>query len=152
MEVDGGIPGGIGGLPRLRLPLLKALQAGPGLPLRPIDREVFVREQAGFPVVEAENGRDALQQVAVRKPRLILLDLLMPDMDGFEFVAKLRREPGCLRIPIVVVTGKDLTADDRARLNGGVSRILQKGSDDRTDLTDEIRRLIGTRLQTGGES
>jgi CheY-like chemotaxis protein len=61
-------------------------------------------------------------------------------------------EPGCLAIPVVVVTGKDLTADDRARLNGGVSRILQKGSDDRTDLMDEIRRLIGARLQTGRES
>ncbi len=90
-----------------------------------------------------------MQQIGAKKPRLILLDLQMPDMDGFEFVAKLRLEPGCQTIPIVVVTAKDLTADDRARLNGGVSRILQKGSHDRTDLMDEIRRLIGTRLQTG---
>ena len=117
----------------------------------PMARDMMRRgvEQAGFTVVEAENGRDALQQIGARKPRLILLDLLMPDMDGFEFVAKLRLEPGCRAIPIVVVTAKDLTADDRARLNGGVSRILQKGSHDRTDLMDEIRRLIGTRLQTG---
>ena len=117
----------------------------------PMARDMMRRgvEEAGFTVVEAENGLDALQQVAARKPRLILLDLLMPDMDGFEFVAQLRLEPGCRAIPIVVVTAKDLTADDRARLNGGVARILQKGSADRTDLMDEIRRLIGTRLQTG---
>ena len=120
----------------------------------PMARDMMRRgvEQTGFAVVEAESGRDALERIAARKPRLILLDLLMPDMDGFEFVAQLRLEPGCRAIPIVVVTAKDLTVADRARLNGSVSRILQKGSHVRTDLMDEIRRLIGTRLQRGSAS
>src|SRR6185295_13363180 len=90
------------------------------------DRPVLVLERAGFAVVEAETGRVALDRVREQPPGLILLDLMMPEMDGFEFLAELRRQTGGRGIPVVVVTAKDLTPADHERLNGQVQRILQK--------------------------
>ncbi len=101
-------------------------------------------EADGWSVAEAENGRVALQRVAERMPSLILLDLMMPEMDGFEFVAELRKKPEWTGIPVVVVTAKDVTDEDRARLDGQVKRIVQKGGLSREDLAREIRRLAGT--------
>ena len=63
-------------------------------------------------------------------------------MDGFEFLAALREEPAYHDIPVVVVTAMDLTADDRARLNGHVEKIVQKGAYERDQLLAEVRALI----------
>ncbi|MCL4818816.1 MAG: response regulator [Vicinamibacteria bacterium] len=101
-------------------------------------------EADGWSVAEAENGRVALERVAERMPSLILLDLMMPEMDGFEFVAELRKKPEWTGIPVVVVTAKDVTEEDRARLDGQVKRIVQKGGLSREDLAREIRRMAGT--------
>ena len=103
-------------------------------------------EKAGWRVVEAENGRRALEELASMAPRLILLDLMMPEMDGFEFLDEFRKNADWREIPVLVVTAKELTADDRARLDGGVARILQKGSLSRQQLLDEVRGLVGARL------
>jgi CheY-like chemotaxis protein len=73
---------------------------------------------------------------------LILLDLMMPEMDGFEFVAELRQHEEWHTIPIVIVTAKDLTPEDRLRLNGSVERILQKGAYCREELLQEVRDLV----------
>jgi len=73
---------------------------------------------------------------------VILLDLMMPEMDGFEFVAEFRRHEAWRAIPIVVVTAKDLSHDDRQRLNGYVERILQKGAYGREQLLAEVRDLV----------
>jgi CheY-like chemotaxis protein len=74
---------------------------------------------------------------------------MMPEMDGFEFVAELRKsEPGS-RIPVVVVTAKDLTPEDRDRLNGHVRSIFQKGEFSRDELVREIRLLL--QLERGRE-
>jgi PAS domain S-box-containing protein len=81
----------------------------------------------GWAVQTAENGRIALKKVAETRPGLVLLDLMMPEMDGFSFVDEFRQQPGAADVPIVVLTAKDLTAEDRERLNGHVQSILTKG-------------------------
>ena len=66
----------------------------------------------------------------------------MPEMDGFEFLATLRATPELRPYPVIIVTAADLTADDRARLNGGVSYILEKPAFEQDELLAEIRRLV----------
>jgi PAS domain S-box-containing protein len=101
-------------------------------------------EKQGWQVVEAENGGVGLERVAERAPGVIVLDLMMPEMDGFQFVEALRRRPECRPIPVIVVTGKDLTEEDRRRLNGHVIQILQKGGYSMGELLEEIRKLLGS--------
>jgi len=99
-------------------------------------------EPEGYTVVEAENGRVALERLRDVSPSVILLDLMMPEMDGFEFVAEIRRREGSRAIPIIVITSRDLSADDRERLNGYVQKILQKGTHGRDQLLAEVRELV----------
>jgi GAF domain-containing protein/CheY-like chemotaxis protein len=101
-------------------------------------------ESEGYAVVEAENGRVALERLRGEPPSLILLDLMMPEMDGFEFVAELRRHEGWRAIPVVVITARDLSREDRERLNGHVEKILQKGRYDRDRLLAEVRELVAS--------
>ncbi|MEA3245808.1 MAG: response regulator [Gemmatimonadota bacterium] len=107
-------------------------------------RRTFRRglEREGWTVVEAENGRIALDRLAETTPRLILLDLAMPVMDGAEFVAALRQVERWREIPVIVVTAKDLTREERERLNGHVSDVLSKGSYSHLDLVRDIRLLM----------
>ena len=84
-------------------------------------------EKEKWTVLEAENGVTALEQMHKLRPELILLDLMMPGMDGFEFIAKVRADPRWRRIPVIVVTAKLLTDHDRIRLNGQVQHLVQKG-------------------------
>jgi CheY-like chemotaxis protein len=83
-----------------------------------------------------------LEQVVAQQPQLILLDLMMPEMDGFEFVARLRKMPTGQSIPVVVVTAKDVTPEDRLKLNGYVEQILRKGAYSREELLGEVRDLV----------
>jgi CheY-like chemotaxis protein len=99
-------------------------------------------EEAGWTVAEAENGAVGLERVAQEKPDLILLDLMMPVMDGFDFMLGLRREEENVNIPVIVVTAKDLTADDRRRLIGGVQHIVDKGAFTQEKLLQQIRDLV----------
>ncbi|MDQ3582312.1 MAG: response regulator [Pseudomonadota bacterium] len=110
----------------------------------PALRELMRRmlEKEGWVVTEAENGRVALERVAEHRPELIVLDLMMPEMDGFTFIEALRQNEAWRSIPVVVVTAKDLTADDHARLNGQVQQVLHKGSYSR----DELLREMGERI------
>ena len=78
-------------------------------------------------VTQAENGRVGLERLNEALPDAILLDLMMPEMDGFEFIARVRAEPRWQRIPVIVVTAKTLTAEDLARLNGHVQHLVHKG-------------------------
>jgi CheY-like chemotaxis protein len=128
--------------------------AAPGLALvaedDPATREMLRRilEKDGWSVTEAGTGREALDCVERRRPALILLDLMMPEMDGFEFLSELERHPEWRSIPVVVVTAKDLTAEDRLFLNGslflsgGVKQVLQKGRFSRDDLLRRVRELV----------
>jgi CheY-like chemotaxis protein len=69
---------------------------------------------------------------------------MMPEMDGFEFVAELRRHEAWRTIPVVVITARDLSRDDHERLNGYVQKILQKGEHGRDQLLAEVRELVAT--------
>jgi CheY-like chemotaxis protein len=80
--------------------------------------------------------------VADEKPSLILLDLMMPVMDGFEFVLEMRKMEHAPSIPIVVVTAKDMTEADRQRLNGGVVGLIEKGGLDRDSLLAQLREQL----------
>jgi CheY-like chemotaxis protein len=93
-------------------------------------------------VDEAENGAIALDLATRNRPDLILLDLMMPVMDGFEFVLHYRKREGCAATPIIVVTAKDLDQNDRDRLVGGVERIVEKGALTRKQLLETIRELV----------
>jgi CheY-like chemotaxis protein len=86
-----------------------------------------VMENEGWEVVEAEHGRMALERSADRVPDLVLLDLMMPEMNGFEFLEALRARESWRAVPVVVITAKELTDEDRRRLNGGVERVVAKG-------------------------
>ncbi len=110
----------------------------------PNTRDMLRRGMAkeGWIVVEAENGRIGLERLAEGIPALILLDLMMPEMDGFGFMQELRTRPDARDIPVIVITAKDLTDEDRRRLNGEVARILQKGATSSDDLLAEIRSLL----------
>jgi hypothetical protein len=103
-------------------------------------RRTLVKE--GWSVAEAPNGRLGLERVAENRPVLILLDLMMPEMDGFEFIYELRKNENWRSIPIVVVTAKDLTEADRARLTGNVERVIQKGAYRGDDLLREVHDLV----------
>jgi len=102
-------------------------------------RRALARE--GWQVVEAENGRVALQRLDGLVPGVILLDLMMPEMDGFEFMQQLRQRPDCRLVPVVVITAKDLTEEDHRRLNGQVARILQKSKLSMKELVAEVQAL-----------
>jgi PAS domain S-box-containing protein len=101
-------------------------------------------KQQGWAVTEAENGRVALERVAEQRPVLIVLDLMMPTMDGFTFIAELRQREEWRTMPIVVLTAKDLTPEERQRLSGSVAQILSKGAYSREDLLDEVRRCMAS--------
>jgi signal transduction histidine kinase/CheY-like chemotaxis protein len=96
-------------------------------------------EKEAFSVRTAGNGRIALEQISLERPSLILLDLMMPEMDGFEFLRLLRTNPDWLALPVVVLTAKELTIEDRDALMGKVTKILQKGTLGKDDLLKEIR-------------
>ncbi len=108
-----------------------------------ITRELLesVVRGAGFQVAQAEHGRDALESMKVQVPDLILLDLMMPVMNGFEFMKALRGDPKSREIPVIVLTSKDVTDEERRILEGGGSKIMSKGSYGMQDLLEEIRRV-----------
>jgi PAS domain S-box-containing protein len=99
-------------------------------------------EREGWEVSEAANGRKALECLAKAPVNVILLDLMMPEMDGFEFLAERRKSEALHKIPVIVVTAADLTDDDRRRLNGGVLHVLQKSAQTRDQLLGELRGLV----------
>ncbi len=96
----------------------------------------------GWTVIEAENGRIALSRLEEHHPSLVLLDLTMPEMDGFEFLTELRKDHTNQAIPVVVLTSKDLTPAERSRLTGSVEKILQKGAYSREALLNEVKQLV----------
>jgi signal transduction histidine kinase/DNA-binding response OmpR family regulator len=99
-------------------------------------------DNAGWKVREAENGNAGLGRLAESVPDIIVLDLMMPEMDGFEFIEALRRRAEWRQIPVIIVTAKDLTEEDHRRLNGGVERILQKDAPTRDEMLKEVSATL----------
>ena len=120
----------------------------------PAVRELLRRaiESQGWTATEAVNGREGLDLLTQAKPNLILLDLMMPEVDGFEFMYQLRRDPSHKSTPVIVITAKDLTKEDRELLNGAVSKILTKAEFDLDDLLREIKDLTRPGSGTGALS
>ncbi len=110
------------------------------VPTRDIMRKLLEKE--GIRVTTAENGRVALERVRERRPGLILLDLMMPEMDGFEFLRRMRADPLCRALPVIVVTAKDLTANERVFLEGRVRGILLKDANGIESLQTEIAERV----------
>lgn len=97
-------------------------------------------------VMEAENGRVALDRLKANEPDVVVLDLMMPEMDGFELVAEMQKNPVWRRIPIIVVTARDLTVEDRTRLNSGdetgMMKVMMKESFSPAILIDRVRHAV----------
>jgi signal transduction histidine kinase/CheY-like chemotaxis protein len=109
----------------------------------PATREMLQRtlEKESLQVRTAENGRIALDRIGEEIPGAVLLDLMMPEMDGFEFLRVLRARPEWRDIPVVVLTAKELTSEDRRALEGLVAKILQKNACGKEDLLREVRNF-----------
>ena len=110
----------------------------------PDNREMLSRQLAkvGWRVLEAENGLEALKLMQRDRPSIILLDLMMPEMNGFEFIQALRQNPKWRSLPVIVLTAKDLSIEERQWLDRQTQRIYQKGISTRQHLLDEIRSLL----------
>jgi CheY-like chemotaxis protein len=111
------------------------------LSAREMMRRLLIGE--GWAVSVAINGREALERLTTEQPNLILLDLMMPEMDGFEFLVEFRKDPKSATTPVIVVTAADLSLADRRRLDGGVEHILQKAASGQEDFLRQIRNLVG---------
>ena len=101
-----------------------------------------VLERDGWEVVEAGNGLQALALLAELRPQLIVLDLMMPEMDGFELAARLRSDERWRALPVLVLSALDLSAEQRKRLSGSVDVIMRKGGSELEELLPEIRSLL----------
>jgi CheY-like chemotaxis protein len=95
-----------------------------------------------FTVREAENGRIGLDMVYQRPPDLILLDLMMPEMDGFAVLDTLKTDKELSKIPVIVVTAKELTAIEKQRLSGKVQSLMQKGAFSDQDIVDKMVEML----------
>lgn len=103
-------------------------------------------EPEGFDVVTASGGREALAQAAAGEFDLVICDLVMPGIDGFEVIAKLKADPRTAPVPILVCTAHDLTEEDKGRLNGKILGIVSKGA----DALDGLRSWLGVAVAAGG--
>ncbi len=128
--------------------LRRSVREGPVAPILVVDddqdqRELLRRtlEGEGWEVVAAHNGRAAIESVRARRPACIILDLLMPEMNGIEFVSELRANPDFRDIPVAVLTSGDLSNNDHERLNGEVQRILQKGIS-QSDVLKMVKEIV----------
>ncbi len=99
-------------------------------------------EREGWTVREAGNGQEGLDAVCESEPGIILLDLMMPVMNGFGFLRELRKTKSWRKIPVVIMTAKDLTSEERAQLKGNVELVLQKGLYTRERLLEEVSELV----------
>ena len=99
-------------------------------------------QQAGYTVLIAYDGETALHIIRSDRPDLVVLDLMMPEMDGFSVIEALRAKQETATIPIIVATAKELTPDEKNRLSGHIQALLQKGDFLNDEFLDEVRSLL----------
>jgi len=139
--------------------VLRQLSTPPGSSILVVDDDQAARrslrialEQAGWEVGEAEDGQAALDRLHEVRPSVVLLDLIMPETDGFEVLEAMRHHDEWRNIPVIVITARDITAEDRTRLNGRVASVIQKAGpgDMLHKVRVEIEKCIsrGTRGRT----
>jgi signal transduction histidine kinase/CheY-like chemotaxis protein len=107
---------------------------------REVLRRVLRRE--GWAVREAVNGAEGLRELSAARPAVILLDLMMPEMNGFEMLRALRADPGWRDIPVVIITSKDLTRDELEWLRSNAMDVFQKGAYGRAELIEALRGMV----------
>jgi adenylate cyclase len=108
-----------------------------------------ILREDGWEVAEAENGRVGLDRLPLVKPDIILLDLMMPEMDGFEFVDEISRHEETRHLPLIVLTAADLDQEAHRRLSGGIRRILRKRMGGRDEVLATLRDVIADCLRPG---
>ena len=115
----------------------------------PATQELFQRtaERTGWRTAVADNGRIGLERLEEQVPDIILLDLMMPEMDGLEFLAEMRRNPEWKQIPVIAVTAKTLTESDKKQLSEQAQSVLRKGDYAQEDLMNHIRSILTTHYE-----
>ncbi|MBJ6123851.1 response regulator [Microvirga splendida] len=106
-----------------------------------------ILREDGWEVAEAENGRVALERLPLVRPDIVLLDLMMPEMDGFEFVDEIHRKEETRHLPLVVLTAADVDEEAQRRLSGGIRKILQKKLGGRDEVIATLRDVIADCLR-----
>ncbi|MEM1418732.1 MAG: response regulator, partial [Myxococcota bacterium] len=111
-------------------------------------REVLERAltKEGYEVRTASNGEEALERLAENRPGLLLLDLMMPKVDGFEVLERLREDAALRSLPVLCFTARDLSAEERAKLRRGMANVLQKGGRGGEALLEDIRRQVASHI------
>jgi threonine synthase len=102
----------------------------------------ILQSQGDFEIFEAANGREAVEMANLQQPDLIILDLMMPEVDGFAALDQLRSQPQTANIPVIVATAKELTVDEKARLQGQIQSLMMKGDFLNDEFLSEVRSLI----------
>jgi len=102
----------------------------------------ILQSQGNFTILEAANGREGLDLIQKELPDLVILDLMMPEMDGFTVIQALRSNPDTATIPVIVATAKELTTDEKSRLGGQIQALMQKGDFLNDEFLDEVKALI----------
>ncbi|MDF1515056.1 MAG: pyridoxal-phosphate dependent enzyme, partial [Anaerolineae bacterium] len=110
----------------------------------------ILQTQGDFQIIEAHSGAEGLKLIRTMHPDLILLDLMMPDMDGFEMLNILEADTTLGQLPVIVITAKELSQSDRNRLKGKIQMLLQKGTFMDENLVEEINALLGQSNQPHG--
>jgi threonine synthase len=98
----------------------------------------IIQARGGYQIYEANNGREGLELIRRERPDLVLLDLMMPEMDGFAVLSRMKEDQEIADIPVIVITAKELTPQERRRLSGHVDSLLQKGSYMDLELLEDI--------------
>jgi len=102
----------------------------------------ILQSQGDYTLYEATNGREAVEMAQKERPNLIILDLMMPEMDGFAVMERLQTSSETAEIPVIIVTAKELTQAEKERLKGHIQKLMQKGDFMSDDLSDEVRALL----------
>ncbi len=102
----------------------------------------ILQAQGDFLIDEAHDGQTGLRLIQETRPNLVILDLMMPELDGFGVVEAMKADPSLKETPIIVITAKELTGDEKERLDGQIKALLQKGSFMDSDLLNDIQQAL----------
>jgi threonine synthase len=102
----------------------------------------ILQSQGNYTIFEAEDGKSAIQLIQKEIPDLLIMDLMMPDIDGFSVLNAIKADPKTAHVPVIVVTAKELTAQEKSRLDGQIQSLMTKGEFMNDDLLEEVKALI----------
>jgi CheY-like chemotaxis protein len=108
-----------------------------------LDLAVAMIEGNGYEIQTATTGREALEAIERQRPDAVILDLMLPEMDGFEVVHRMSLNPEWRSIPVILLTARDLSHEERRALDMGTARIIQKGTFSRDELQAEMKVALG---------